>query len=168
MKGVQASPTSVVSHQFHQSDSPHNQSMVNFLEQVLEKVMGPRVAVTLDPQDVLVERRGVVWNVDGSMRSCVYCTVASGAGDEDTKLVYEDDMVVAFAPLKIAAKQHYLIVPRKHIAHVGDLFAKDINILDRMRAAGQELLKKGNAHVTDDNMQFSFHLPPWNSVGEKS
>lgn len=141
--------------------------MVNFLEQLLEKVMGPRLEVTLDPQDVLVERRGVVWNVDGSMRSCEFCNTASGVGEEQAKLVYEDDLVVAFAPLKSAAKQHFLVVPRKHIAHVGDLFADDLNILNRMKTAGQELLKKGSANLAAEDMQFSFHVPPWNSIGKK-
>lgn len=136
----------------------------------VEKVMGPRVDVVLDPKDVLVERRGIVWNVDGTIRSCVFCDIASGEIREHpehlTKVVYEDNLVVAFAPLKIAAKQHFLVIPRQHITHVGDLFANDITVMDRMRAVGTELLKKGNADVTPENIRFCFHVPPWNSIGE--
>lgn len=133
--------------------------------QVFTKVMGPPLVE--DPQDVLVRRRGVVWNVDGTMKSCLFCDYASGTGEETTKLLYEDDLVVAFEPVKTAAKQHFLVIPRQHITTVGDLFVSDVHVLNRMRSVAEDLLKKDAEGLAAESMQFSFHVPPWNSIGEK-
>ena len=104
--------------------------------------------------------RGVEWDAYGVMKSCLFCDFASQ--EKDKKLIYEDDNVVAFRPLHDAAKQHILLVPKRHISSVGDLIAEDTVILDRMQFVAKELLKCEDAATT----QFSFHIPPWNSVGK--
>ncbi len=43
---------------------------------------------------------------------CIFCRVA--AGKTDTKLLYEDDHVVAFADLRPIAPTHILVVPKAH------------------------------------------------------
>ncbi len=43
---------------------------------------------------------------------CIFCRVANGK--TDTSLLYEDDMVVAFADTKPIAPTHILIVPKAH------------------------------------------------------
>lgn len=103
--------------------------------------------------------RGVEWDASGAFKSCMFCDFASQTREK--KLVYEDDHVVVFAPVKNAAKQHLLVIPRNHISTVGDLIASDVVILDRMRAVAQDLLK-----CASSNTQYSFHVPPWNSIGE--
>lgn len=106
--------------------------------------------------------RGVEWDPSGSFKSCMFCDFA--AQTREKNIVYEDDHVVAFGPLKKdAAKQHLLVIPRKHISTVGDLISSDVAMLDRMRAIAEDLLK-----CSPSNTQYSFHIPPWNSIGESA
>lgn len=112
------------------------------------------------PPDEPIIFRGVEWNVNGTMKSCIFCEYI--AQTKEKELLFEDDLVVAFAPTKKAAKQHLLVLPKRHIGTIGDLISGDSPVLDRMKAVAQDLLKCGNA----SNAQFSFHVPPWNSVGE--
>lgn len=112
------------------------------------------------PPDEPITFRGVEWNVNGTMKSCIFCEYA--AKTKEKELLFEDDLVVAFSPPKKAAKQHLLVLPKRHIGTIGDLISGDAVVLDRMRAVAQDLLKCGNS----SNTQFSFHVPPWNSIGE--
>lgn len=107
-----------------------------------------------------ITSRGVEWDARGVMKSCLFCEYA--AQTKEKKLVYEDDDVVAFAPAKVSAKQHLLVIPRRHISTVGDLIASDAELLDRMRNVAERILKCHDASKT----QFSFQIPPWNSIGE--
>jgi len=118
--------------------------------------------VTLPPpqEEGSIVTRGVEWDAYGVMKSCIFCDYI--AQRKDKKLVYEDDHVVAFKPLKEAAKQHFLIVPKQHIATISDLIAEDTVMLDRLCTVAKEILKCQD----ESAMQFSFHIPPWNSVGE--
>eukprot|EP00903_Cladosiphon_okamuranus_P009526 g9075.t1 len=108
------------------------------------------------PDDDILSK-GVVWNAKGEMMSCIFCDFAQGRKEQE--ILFEDELVAAFAPLKRAAKQHVLVIPKKHISTVGDLAPNDGAVLDRMRQVAEQLLKCDPA-----NMQFSFHIPPWNSV----
>lgn len=44
---------------------------------------------------------------------CIFCKIASG--DAGSKLVYEDDVCVAFDDLSPQAPTHVLIIPREHV-----------------------------------------------------
>lgn len=110
------------------------------------------------PVDDDILSKGVVWNARGEMQSCVFCDFVKNSQD---KFLFEDDLVVAFAPPKSAAKQHLLVIPKKHISTVGDLTEADTAVLDRMKSVADKLLK-----CDASNTQYSFHIPPWNSIGE--
>eukprot|EP00904_Undaria_pinnatifida_P009938 jgi/Undpi1/6074/HiC_scaffold_20.g08559.m1 len=110
------------------------------------------------PPDEPITFRGVEWNVNGTMRSCIFCEYA--AQTKEKELVFQDDLIVAFRPPKKAAKQHLLILPRRHISTIGDLISGDTVMMDRMKAVALELLKCEDA----SNVQLSFHVPPWNSI----
>eukprot|EP00752_Nemacystus_decipiens_P010230 g9115.t1 len=101
--------------------------------------------------------KGVVWNANGEMVSCIFCDIAQHRAEK--KILFEDDLVAAFAPQKPAATQHILVIPKKHISTVGDLAPEDSAVLDRMRQVAEQLLK-----CDPSKMQFSFHIPPWNSI----
>lgn len=101
--------------------------------------------------------KGVVWNARGEMQSCLFCDFVQHRKEKE--ILFEDNLVAAFSPLKPAAKQHILVVPKRHISTVGDLVPEDSAVLDRMREVAEQLLK-----CAPSNMQFSFHIPPWNSV----
>lgn len=110
------------------------------------------------PDDDIVSK-GVVWNARGEMQSCIFCDFANHTKEKE--LLYEDDLVIAFSPLKPAAKQHILVVPKRHISTVGDLVETDTPLLDRMKEVAVKLIKCDAAQT-----QLSFHIPPWNSVGK--
>ena len=52
-------------------------------------------------------------------------------------IVYEDEHVIAFVPLRPQAKVHYLIVPKKRINTVNDVTASDIEIMGRLFLAAR-------------------------------
>ncbi|CAN0595674.1 unnamed protein product, partial [Ectocarpus sp. 12 AP-2014] len=108
------------------------------------------------PDDDIVSK-GVVWNAGGEMQSCLFCDFANHTKEKE--LLYEDDLVIAFSPVKPAAKQHILVVPKRHISTVGDLVETDTPLLDRMKEVAVKLLKCDASQT-----QLSFHIPPWNSV----
>lgn len=111
------------------------------------------------PADEDILRKGVVWSAAGHMKSCIFCDFKEH--NDEHKVLFEDDHVAALKPLKQSATQHILVIPKRHISTVGDLVPGDVEILDKMKAVAVELLK-----CDASKTQFSFHMPPWNSVGE--
>ncbi|CAM9592600.1 unnamed protein product [Pylaiella littoralis] len=109
------------------------------------------------PVDEDILSKGVVWNARGEMQSCLFCDFAQHSKEKE--LLFEDDLVAAFAPKKPAAKQHILVIPKKHISTVGDLVEADTAVLDRMKSVADGLLK-----CDASDIQYSFHIPPWNSI----
>ncbi|HZA53073.1 MAG TPA: histidine triad nucleotide-binding protein [Candidatus Udaeobacter sp.] len=57
------------------------------------------------------------------MRECLFCGIIEGKIKGD--IVYRDDSVVAFKDIKPKAPVHILIIPRKHIATLGDVGPDD-------------------------------------------
>jgi len=49
---------------------------------------------------------------------CIFCAIASGA--IPSRLVYEDDLVVAFDDVAPQAPVHTLVIPREHHANLAD------------------------------------------------
>ena len=47
------------------------------------------------------------------MADCIFCKIAQK--EIPSKLVYEDDTVVAFRDLEPQALQHVLVIPKKHV-----------------------------------------------------
>lgn len=60
-----------------------------------------------------------VSSVTGRRDPCPFCGIAEGR--EPTDLVYADDMIIAFPPLRPATPGHVLVVPRQHFADVWEL-----------------------------------------------
>lgn len=52
------------------------------------------------------------------MADCIFCRIAS---DPDAKLVYSDDLVVAFNDIDPQAPTHVLVVPRRHVSSVAEV-----------------------------------------------
>jgi histidine triad (HIT) family protein len=53
------------------------------------------------------------------MDDCVFCKIIQG--QVPAKIVYEDDLAVAFWDARPASPIHILIVPRKHLATLNDI-----------------------------------------------
>jgi histidine triad (HIT) family protein len=64
------------------------------------------------------------------MTDCIFCRIVNG--DIPATKVHEDDDVVAFRDLNPQAPLHVLVVPRRHIATIGDLTAGDDPLVGAM------------------------------------
>ena len=55
--------------------------------------------------------------------NCLFCKIA--AGQIPSKIVYQDEDVVAFEDINPQAPHHILLIPRRHVASMADLTAED-------------------------------------------
>ena len=76
------------------------------------------------------------------MNDCLFCKIANGT--IPAKMVYEDDMVVAFDDINPQAPHHKIIIPRKHIATINDAEASDSQLIGHMVHVAANLAKKLN------------------------
>ena len=75
-------------------------------------------------------------------KDCIFCRIA--AKEIPSKLVFEDDRVVAFEDIQPQAPGHFLLVPKRHIARPRDLQEQDEALAGHiLRVAGEIARKKG-------------------------
>ncbi len=99
------------------------------------------------------------------MRSCVFCRIVSG--DAPSRLVYEDERVVAFHDINPQAPLHVLVIPRRHVATLNDLGENEADLVGHLYLAARTvarqegLLQRGYRTVVNcnaDGGQTVFHL----------
>ncbi len=99
------------------------------------------------------------------MENCLFCKIA--AGQIPSKIVYQDEDVVAFEDINPQAPHHVLIIPRRHIASIPDLTLEDGPVLARIFMTAAKLAhdmgidESGYRFVTNvgpDAGQSVFHL----------
>lgn len=78
--------------------------------------------------------------------SCLFCKIASQ--EIQTKLIYEDDHIVAFNDIAPQAPHHVLIIPRKHIATINDIVPEDTVLLGQMMQLGKKIT--ADLKIADD------------------
>lgn len=64
------------------------------------------------------------------MENCLFCKIA--AGQIPSKIVYQDEDVVAFEDINPQAPHHVLVIPRRHIGSIPDLTLEDGPLLARI------------------------------------
>ena len=90
---------------------------------------------------------------------CEFCEILENQSD---KIIYTDDLIFAFYDIKKAtAKEHILVCPKKHIPTINDLTKIDINLLEKMKQIGIDLISKIDS---DAKNRLGFHIPPNNSI----
>ncbi len=99
------------------------------------------------------------------MADCLFCKII--AGKIPSKLVHEDDEMVAFEDVNPQAPVHLLVVPRKHIPTLNDLGPEDDAVLGRMYRVAAALAKargiaeqgwRAAVNVNRDAHQLVFHV----------
>jgi histidine triad (HIT) family protein len=60
-------------------------------------------------------------------QDCLFCKIA--AGTIPSKIVYQDQDVVAFEDINPQAPHHILLIPRRHITSMADLTTEDGPVL---------------------------------------
>jgi len=73
---------------------------------------------------------------------CVFCKIISG--DIPTKIILEDDFVVAFNDINPKAPVHILIVPKKHIETIDHLNIVDEKLIGVMIFTAQKIAREKN------------------------
>ena len=64
------------------------------------------------------------------MADCIFCKIASK--DIPAKVVYEDDLILAFHDLEPQAPVHLLIIPKKHIASMDGVEKEDAELMGHL------------------------------------
>lgn len=64
------------------------------------------------------------------MGECLFCQIA--AGTLPSKLVHQDEQAVAFEDINPQAPVHVLVIPRKHVASLGEAEAEDGALLTHL------------------------------------
>uniref|UniRef100_A0A1J3DLM1 Histidine triad nucleotide-binding protein 3 n=1 Tax=Noccaea caerulescens TaxID=107243 RepID=A0A1J3DLM1_NOCCA len=98
----------------------------------------------------------------GANQACIFCQIVHNP-TSTTRLLHNDEKVVAFQDIKPAAHRHYLVIPKEHIPTVRDLKRRDedYSLVSHMLSVGQGLLQKD---APQSIHRFGFHQPPFNSV----
>jgi histidine triad (HIT) family protein len=73
------------------------------------------------------------------MPDCIFCRIAEKK--IPAKIVYEDDMVVAFEDLDPQAPVHVLVIPKKHIATLLDAGDEDMALFGRIVKAANSIAR---------------------------
>lgn len=71
---------------------------------------------------------------------CIFCKIANK--EAQAKIIYDEDDILAFDDLHPKAPHHKLIIPRKHIATLNEVDAKDTALLGKMMQAAQKIAKE--------------------------
>ncbi|MEX8492709.1 histidine triad nucleotide-binding protein [Sphaerotilus sp.] len=75
--------------------------------------------------------------------NCLFCRIASG--DIPAQKVYEDDELIAFKDIRPAAPVHLLVIPRQHVAGLGDVGVEHEALLGRMLTLAPRLAAEQGA-----------------------
>ncbi|GAC1378730.1 MAG: histidine triad nucleotide-binding protein [Ktedonobacteraceae bacterium] len=99
------------------------------------------------------------------MENCLFCKIAEG--QIPSKIVYQDEDVIAFEDINPQAPQHILLIPRRHIPSMSELTSEDGPLLSTLFVIAVKLAHKlgldeqGYRFVTNvgpDAGQSVFHL----------
>ena len=71
------------------------------------------------------------------MSDCIFCKII--AGDIPSKVVYEDDHVLAFRDLNPEAPTHVLVIPKTHISTINDISESQAELVGRMYLAAKKV-----------------------------
>ena len=91
-------------------------------------------------------------------------------------IVYEDEDIIAFVPLRLQARVHLLIVPKKEIYTINDITEEDTLLLGKLFLVAKKLAKENGVaetgyrlsmNINEDAGQSVFHLHMHLLGGEK-
>ncbi|MBE8190305.1 MAG: histidine triad nucleotide-binding protein [Candidatus Thioglobus sp.] len=74
------------------------------------------------------------------MENCLFCKIISGEIAAD--IIYQDDFVLAFNDISAQAPQHFLVIPKKHIATLNDTNGEDAELLGKLNLTASKLAQQ--------------------------
>lgn len=87
------------------------------------------------------------------MENCLFCKISEG--EIPAKIIYQDDLVVAFDDINPQAPQHKIIIPRRHIATLNDLTPTDNELIGHMIGTAKMLAK--TLHIDEEGYRLVFN-----------
>jgi histidine triad (HIT) family protein len=78
--------------------------------------------------------------MENTLDNCIFCKIA--AGQIPSKLIHEDEELIAFHDINPAAPVLVLIVPREHIATLADCSDRQAALLGRMMLLAPKLAQQ--------------------------
>jgi len=76
------------------------------------------------------------------MTDCLFCRII--AGDIPATKVFEDDNILAFNDINPVSPHHILIIPKKHIATLGDSKDSDKELLGELLVIARKIASELN------------------------
>lgn len=73
---------------------------------------------------------------------CLFCKIAKG--ELESKIVYQDEKVLAFEDIDPKAPHHILIIPKDHIATVNDIASNQAELIGHMVLTAKQLASELN------------------------
>ncbi len=105
------------------------------------------------------------FKVEEALSDCIFCKIVQKK--IPSKIVYEDDVILAFEDVNPHAPVHTLIIPKKHISTLLDVTDSDLHLFGHMVKVANEIAyekgiaEKGFRLVTNCNPeggQIVFHV----------
>jgi len=87
---------------------------------------------------------------------CIFCKIANK--EMPSKIVYEDDEVLAFKDIKPVAPVHLLIITKKHIPSVDHLETGDKELIGGLFLVAQKIAREQG--VTETGYRLVFNIGP--------
>ncbi len=85
-----------------------------------------------------------------TLDNCIFCKIAGG--QIPSKIIYDDDDLIAFHDINPAAPVHFLIVPKQHIPTLADCTENHAALLSKMMLLAPKLAQEqGCGYQTDGN-----------------
>ena len=66
------------------------------------------------------------------MDDCIFCKII--AGEIPSKKLYEDELCLAFYDIQPLAPQHFLVIPKEHIASAAELGTENASVVGHIFA----------------------------------
>ena len=104
------------------------------------------------------------------MNNCIFCQIVNKKAP--AKIIYENENVICFLPLKVETYGHTLIVPKKHYVDLYDIPAEilcdlvkviqklTLEYKQKINATGMNLMHASGKDGQQSVFHFHFHLLP--------
>ncbi|MDI6799900.1 MAG: histidine triad nucleotide-binding protein [Actinomycetota bacterium] len=74
------------------------------------------------------------------MADCIFCKIING--QIPSEIVFESETVIAFRDINPQAKVHILILPKKHMEPMGEISAKQAEVMSDIFMAAKEIASR--------------------------
>ena len=96
------------------------------------------------------------------MAECIFCEIA--AGRAEARVVYEDDVVVAFEDVQPQAPVHALVIPRSHLTDAREVSGDGDGLMAKLFEAAHRVAQRQGVGDTGYRLVFNVGEDALNSV----